>query len=92
MSTEDNKMLIHRFIEEVLHQGKLDVADELIAAHAIRHGAAPTPGLRSASVKQSAAVLRNAFPDIRSTIDDMVAEGNKIAIAGPCTVPIRGNS
>jgi steroid delta-isomerase-like uncharacterized protein len=79
MSTEQNKALIRRFIEEVLHQGRLEVADELIATHAVRHGLTPAPALGSASVKQSAVVLRNAFPDVHSTIDDMVAEGDKIA-------------
>ena len=45
MSVEQNKAVARRFIEEVWNQGRLDVADELLATNLINHQAAePTKG------------------------------------------------
>ena len=78
MSTEDNKALAQRWLEEVWNKGDLSLIDELIAPNYVLHD--PTrPGLRGrAGIKESIAMFRTAFPDLHFTIEDQVAESEKI--------------
>ncbi len=78
MSTEDNKVLAQRWLEEVWNKGDLSLIDELIAPNYVLHD--PTrPGLRGrAGIKESIAMFRTAFPDLHFTIEDQVAESEKI--------------
>jgi len=80
MSTEENKVLLQRFYDEVFNQGNLDVADELIAADAVEHEA--FPGLEGSGpevAKQFVALIRSAFPDVRVHAHDMIAQGDRVA-------------
>jgi steroid delta-isomerase-like uncharacterized protein len=78
MSTEQNKALVRRFVEEVFNQGRLETADEIVAPHFMRHGTTTLVLPRSESLKQTAALWRSAFPDVHSEIDDIVAEGDQV--------------
>lgn len=78
MSTEQNKVLIRRFVEEVFNQGRLEVVDEIVAPHFMRHGTSTLALLGSESLKQTAALWRRAFSDVHSAIDDIVAEGDQV--------------
>jgi predicted ester cyclase len=65
MSAEENKSLVRREQEELWnHSGDLDAADELFAA--------------GEAAKQQAADFRRGFPDVTSTIEDLIAEGDKV--------------
>ena len=79
MSTEQNKAIIRRFYEEFFNQGKLEVADELHGAD-FKHydSGAPDPGGGPEGYKRRNAVFMKAFPDRAVTIDDLVAEGDKV--------------
>jgi steroid delta-isomerase-like uncharacterized protein len=80
MSTEENKVLLQRFYDEVFNQGNLDVADELIAADAVEHEA--FPGLEGSGpevAKQFITIIRRAFPDVRVQAHDMIAQGDRVA-------------
>ena len=78
MSTEQNKDLVRRFYEEVWNKGNLTVADELMATDVVDHTAAPglPPGLEGH--KQLVIMFRTPFPDLDSTIEDQVAEGDTV--------------
>ena len=78
MSTEDNKTLVRRFYEEGVHNTAL--FDELLAPTYVLHfpGSPPITGIEPA--KQLMAAYTSAFPDLQLTTEDMVAEGNKVAI------------
>ncbi len=80
MSTEENKALAQRWIEEAWNKGDLTIVEELIAPNYVLHD--PTrPGLRGhEGIKQSVAMFRTAFPDLRFTIEDQVSEGDKVVI------------
>jgi steroid delta-isomerase-like uncharacterized protein len=80
MSTEENKALAQRWIEEAWNKGDLTIVEELIAPNYILHD--PTrPGLRGREgIKQSVAMFRTAFPDLHFTIEDQIAEGDKVVI------------
>jgi steroid delta-isomerase-like uncharacterized protein len=82
MSTEQNKTLVRRYWEEVWNQGNLAVVDELIAADFDGH---PAPsdadfGRGPAGQKQLVGLYRGAFPDLRMTIDDMAADGDRVVL------------
>ena len=81
MSTEQNKVLVRRMVEQVFMQGKTSQADEFLAPDFVEHEELP-PGIPSGreGVKQLTNMFRSAFPDFRATIDDIVAEGDKVVI------------
>ena len=80
MSTEANKAIARRFLEEVFGQGKLAVADEIVAPDHVDRGPNSLPGLPPGpeGSKMIVTVYRNAFPDIQFTIDEQIAEGDKV--------------
>jgi predicted ester cyclase len=78
VTVEENKTLVRREQQELWnHTGELDAAQELFAAD------------QAEAAKQQAAHLRRGFPDVVSTIEDIIAEGDKVVArsggAGPPT-------
>jgi len=80
VTTERNKAVVRRLFEEVINPGKLERAEELIRADFVEHGGAPgqAPGLEG--FKQVNTMLRVAFPDLRLTVEEMVAEGDRVSV------------
>lgn len=80
MSAATNKALAQRWIEEVWNKGDLALIDELIAPNYTLHD--PTrPGLQGRQgIRESVAAFRAAFPDLRFSIEDQVAEGDQVVI------------
>jgi steroid delta-isomerase-like uncharacterized protein len=80
MSTEENKALVRREIEELFnHTGDLDVAEEVYAPDFVGHDPALPEDLHGVeAAKQFAATFRSAFPDLSCTIEDQIAEGDKV--------------
>ena len=88
--SEANKAVARRYTEEIVNQGSLAVIDELFSADSIYQG--PNfPALRGREArKQYYASLRKAFPDLHSTIDDVIAEGDKVVMRWSVTGTHRG--
>ena len=78
--SEENKVISRRFYEQFFNQGNLSVADELLAADALDHNP-PGPGFATGQegVKQVVTMFRSAFPDLHLTIEDQIAEGDRVA-------------
>ena len=78
MPPEQNKAIYRRIMEEVFGRGNIALADQLIAANYVEHETLPglEPGLEG--FKQMVTSFRAAFPDMRGTVEDMVAEGEKV--------------
>jgi steroid delta-isomerase-like uncharacterized protein len=80
MSTEENKAIVRRFLEGIFSQGNPDVVDELAGPDFVVHDPSSEAGQVAAEgVKESIAWSHSAFPDLRVTIEDQVAEGDKVA-------------
>ena len=80
MSTEDNKAVIRRTIEEEWNQGNFAHVDELTASNYLHHDPdSPTIQTRE-DYKRWVTESRNAFPDLHLTIEDMIAEGYQVAV------------
>ena len=78
--SEENKAIVRREIEEVFSaQGDLDVADEIFAPDYVGHDAiSPEDAHGPEGAKETARMYRNAFPDVQLSIEDQVAEGDKV--------------
>ena len=79
---EQNKTSFKRLYEEVFNQGNFDVADELIGANVIEHQQQPGVAPDAAGpelVKQIARFFRSAFPDLNIAVEDLIAEGDRVA-------------
>jgi steroid delta-isomerase-like uncharacterized protein len=77
MSTEENKKAAHYSFEEVLNNVNLAVIDELFSTTYVLHTpAGPVHGPEG--FKQFVLMYRSAFPDSRYTLEEMIAEGDKV--------------
>ena len=78
MSTEENKTIESRILEEALTKHNLAIADELIDTNWIYHGTGGMDFQGREGFRQMHTMLYTAFPDLRVKIEDMVAEGDKV--------------
>lgn len=79
MSTETNKAIIARMIEQVWNEGRTDLAEEFFAEDYVQHIVGQPAQAGYEVVQQAAASSRTAFPDFQLSIDDQVAEGDRVA-------------
>jgi hypothetical protein len=81
MSIEQNKATARRWFLDIITEGKLGAADEIFAANHITHDPHSPPGGwpdGPESLKRIAAPFRAGFPDLDVTIEDQIAEGDKV--------------
>jgi steroid delta-isomerase-like uncharacterized protein len=87
---EKHKAIVRRFVEEVWNEGRLDAADEVLSADYIEHPSTPLPE-RAAEyeaeeargpepMKRFVRMFRGAFPDMKFSIAQMVAEDDRVAV------------
>lgn len=76
---EVNKNITRRYAEELWNQGKASLVAELVAVDIVVHGAGFPDMKGQEAFNSSFSLFRQAFPDFHVTIDDMVAEGDKVA-------------
>ena len=82
MATEENKALVRRGYEalnELLRTGDATALEQLAAADFVDHNPSPGQGPGLQGVMQSFALFRSAFPDAQLRVEDMVAEGDRVA-------------
>jgi steroid delta-isomerase-like uncharacterized protein len=72
------KRIIQRFYAEIYNQGDLGVADELVAVGYVNHYPAPGEASGLEGFKAFVAYLRRAFADFQITVEDQIAEGDKV--------------
>jgi steroid delta-isomerase-like uncharacterized protein len=76
---EENKAVVHCWVEG-LNDHDLDIADEVISDDYVAHISGGLEFKGTQGAKQMLAPLIGAFPDYQYTLDDMVAEGDKVAV------------
>ena len=90
MSVEENKAIIRRVFEEALNQGNLAVVDEVFSSNFVDHSTPDqVPGPRG--VKDYFTMVRAGFPNMQVTIDDLIAEGDKVVVGTTWRGTHRGN-
>jgi predicted ester cyclase len=81
MSAEANKALIRRGFEEGINRRNYHIFDEIIAPNYVNHSMpAPAPG--SEGFKQVIGTFIAGFPDMQVEVQEMIAEGDKVATRG----------
>src|SRR5260370_39059888 len=78
MTTKETKSPIRRYIEEAWNKGNAASIEELMATSYARYMEGSAPPLDREGQKQRIKGFLNAFPDFRLTIEDLVAEGDKV--------------
>jgi steroid delta-isomerase-like uncharacterized protein len=78
MSTQQNQEVLRRVIEEGFNKGNYDALDALFAPDFREHQFGLKPTLDG--LKQDIQYLRAAFPDLHLTIEDMIADADKVWI------------
>jgi len=80
MSAE-NKAVVRRWINAAYNKGDWKVLDEVIAPNCVRHEQASGVTGKGPDVeRQVASLYRTAFPDMQLKIDEIIAEGNTVAV------------
>ena len=84
MSAEEDKAVVRRFVEELWNDRRLDAADEIFhpdcVTHQLRSGAADAPARRDpATLKRHVEEWLGGFPDLRFTVEQMVAEAGLVS-------------
>jgi steroid delta-isomerase-like uncharacterized protein len=88
--TETNSVVARRFGEEVWGRGDVQAADEVLAEDFIEHNPAPGQGPGREGHKQVLKVWRAAFPDLTISVDDLVADGDRVALRWTAHATHRG--
>ena len=89
MSTEANKSLIHRGLEEGMNRRNFNIFDQVIGPDFVNHSLpAPTPGPQG--FKHVVGMFTTAFPDLHVTVEDAIAEGDRVATRGFLTGTHKG--
>jgi steroid delta-isomerase-like uncharacterized protein len=77
--SEQNKTLARRWFEDLFSRGNLDAANEILSAEFVDHLTHEDErGLEE--LKHYVSIYRSAFPDIQDTVEDIVAEGDKVVV------------
>jgi len=80
-SSEQNKQIVHRFMDECWNRGNVNTASELLS-NQVRFHDPVFPNLNPGidNIKKHIEECRKAFPDLHFTIDDTIAERNEVVI------------
>ena len=80
MSSEESKATMRRYFLDAFEQGNIDLLDELLAPDYVNHTpATPEQPTGPEGIKAVVSMFRSAMPDLRVVIEDMIAEGDKVA-------------
>ena len=82
--SNDNKALIRRWFEEVWDKGRTEAIDEMLTPDAIVHGLGPGPLIGPEGFKPFHSAFRRAFSDITVHVDDVIGEGDMVAVRWTC--------
>ena len=90
--SEQNKTNVRRLFEEVWNKGHVPVADELFTPNYNHHdSSSPDVGRGPESEKKRVTLYRNAFPDIRFTVEDIIAEDETVVARWSCRGTHKGD-
>ena len=76
----DYKQLAQRWFAEVMNEGNEDVIDELCAENFVDHDPLPGTGPDRAGIHDFVKQVRSAFPDIQMTAEEIIVEGDRLAV------------
>ena len=78
MASEENKAVFRRYVEEVGNEGRLELADEIFDRYLAHQADGSVLERGPEDVKRFMGEFRQAFPDFHSTVEDQIAEGDRV--------------
>ena len=72
--------LLHRWFEDVWNQGNEDAIDEMFPPDGLAHGLGSEAVRGAEGYKPFFRAFKNAFPDIKISVEDWVLDGDKLAV------------
>lgn len=80
MSDQPSKTVVRRYYDEVFNQRRVDLVDELATEKYVEHDPFPGQGDGRADLKARVGAILDAFNPVRFTLEDMVAEGDRVVV------------
>lgn len=80
MTAEENKAVIQRAYDELWNERNIDVVDELVTEDFLNHAAPPDRQRGRPGLKDVVRMFEVAFPDFRYEVEDVISEGEKVAV------------
>jgi len=74
----DNKARVREFVDRVLNAGEIDATGEYFRTDMVEEVPLPGQGPGVDGLKEVLTAIRRAFPDIRWSVEEQVAEGEKV--------------
>ncbi len=78
MASEQNKSFIRHFVDEVINKKNLAATDTLVAGDFLEHVPLPGQGPGREGLKDAIGLFLDAFPDIHWSLDEQIAERDKV--------------
>lgn len=88
--SEMNRAVVRRVVEELFDTGNLDIADQVFAPDYVDHSPSELESSGLENIKRFVVGWRVAFPDTRSAVEDMIAEGDRVAVRWTTQATHRG--
>jgi steroid delta-isomerase-like uncharacterized protein len=91
--SEENKNLVRRWFEEVWNKGRISAVAEMFHSSGRAYGFPDPDAVVSspADFAELCKTFRETFPDIHVTVDDLVAEGDRVAVRWTATMTHLGD-
>ncbi len=79
MSSEQNKSVVSRWMDELFNKGNVSINDEILVPDYINHDPSlPEDNRSREGFKQFVSMVRSAFPDFQLNCVDQIAEGDQV--------------
>jgi predicted ester cyclase len=79
MSVEDNKRILSELVDGLINRKDYSVVDRLVAPDVVSHDPFPGQPPGSAGLISTFRIFHEAFPDLHTTIEEMLGEGDRVA-------------
>ncbi len=80
MTQLENREVVRRFFEEFMNEQKLDNVQDYVTRNWVNHDPALTPLQGYEGAKELVRILTGGFPDMKLKIEDVIAEGDRVAV------------
>jgi steroid delta-isomerase-like uncharacterized protein len=91
LMSAENEALLRRWFEEVWNKGRSEAIDEMFAPDGIAHGLGDTQVIGPEAFKGFHATFKGAFPDIKISVDDILSQGDRVAVRFTIRATHRGD-
>lgn len=80
MTEFENREVVRRFFDEFMNEQKLDKVEDYVTRNWVNHDPSMTPLQGYDGAKQLVRMLTGGFPDMKVRIEDIIAEGDRVAV------------